>query len=75
MTHSAETGAPNRSGHQQPTGGTSTGLPVIGKHRDEALASGAPFPVAALALDPADLDELWDGLERKGWRTWSRMPS
>ena len=28
------------------------------------LASGEPFNVADFALDPAALDELWDGLDR-----------
>ena len=38
--------------------------PVIAQLRDEALETGTPFHVGNLALDPAALDELWDGLDR-----------
>ena len=43
---------------------------VIGQLRDEVLASGKPFQVGGLALDAADLDELWDGLDRIDSRFW-----
>ena len=43
---------------------------VIGQMRDDALASGQPFQVADLALDAADLDELWDGLDRIDSHFW-----
>ena len=43
---------------------------VIGQLRDEALASGEPFPAAGLALDAAALDELWDGLDRIDSHFW-----
>ena len=43
---------------------------VIGKLRDEALASGEPFHVADLTLDAIDLDELWDGLDRVDTHFW-----
>ena len=37
---------------------------VIGQLRDQALESGKAFQVGNGALDAADLDALWDGLDR-----------
>ena len=43
---------------------------VIGRLRDEALASGETFHVGNLALDAAALDTLWDGLDRVDSHFW-----
>ena len=43
---------------------------MIGQLRDQALESGYTFQVGPRALDTADLDALWDGLDRVDSHFW-----